>query len=236
MFTHENRPHTAYLNRSWRDETAPPGAPFRPLYDAEIHYSAQPVALVVAEDLETAIYASSLVQAEYERAPHATDLESKRDEAYVPPKKRSGIAPPPSPRGNSGKAFAAPPRKLEREYATPFEHHNPMEPHATTAVWEGDGKLTVYDKTQGVQNVQAYLAQRVRAAARTTCASSRPSSAARSARACGRSTSSSLAAMAARRARAAGPRGADARADVHASATARTRSRRSPSAPTRTAR
>ncbi len=157
VFTHENRPHTAFLNRSWRDQTAPPGAPFRPLYDAEIHFSAQPVALVVAEDLETALYASSLVEVEYESAPHATDLEGQRDGAYVPPKKRSGIEPPPSPRGNSGKAFEAAPRKLEREYVTPFEHHNPMEPHATTAVWEKGGKLTVYDKTQGVQNVQSYL-------------------------------------------------------------------------------
>ena len=38
------------------------------------------------------------------------------------------------------------------------EHHNPMEMHATTVVWEGDGKITVYDKTQGPQNVQDYLA------------------------------------------------------------------------------
>ncbi len=32
-----------------------------------------------------------------------------------------------------------------------------MEPFATTAVWENDGTLTVFDKTQGVQNVQGYL-------------------------------------------------------------------------------
>src|SRR5688500_12127337 len=36
VFTHENRPKTAYLNRSWQDEVAPPGAPFRPLYDEKI--------------------------------------------------------------------------------------------------------------------------------------------------------------------------------------------------------
>jgi xanthine dehydrogenase YagR molybdenum-binding subunit len=45
----------------------------------------------------------------------------------------------------------------EAEYFIPIEHHNPMELFASTAVWEGDGKLTVYDKTQGVQNVQRYL-------------------------------------------------------------------------------
>src|SRR4029078_2022126 len=36
-------------------------------------------------------------------------------------------------------------------------HHTPMELYATTAVWDAGGKLTVYDKTQGVQNVQRYL-------------------------------------------------------------------------------
>ena len=33
-----------------------------------------------------------------------------------------------------------------------------MEPHASTVVWEGGGKLTVHDKTQGVQNSQGYVA------------------------------------------------------------------------------
>ena len=45
----------------------------------------------------------------------------------------------------------------EAEYYVPIEHHNPMELFASTVIWEGDGKLTVYDKTQGVQNVQRYL-------------------------------------------------------------------------------
>ena len=45
----------------------------------------------------------------------------------------------------------------EAEYFIPTEHHNPMELFASTVMWDGDGKLTVYDKTQGVQNVQRYL-------------------------------------------------------------------------------
>src|SRR6185369_15055111 len=43
------------------------------------------------------------------------------------------------------------------EYFVSVEHHNPMELFASTVIWEGDGKITVYDKTQGVQNVQRYL-------------------------------------------------------------------------------
>ena len=30
--------------------------------------------------------------------------------------------------------------------------------HATTVAWEGDGRITVHDKTQGSQNVQTYIA------------------------------------------------------------------------------
>src|ERR1700731_4501174 len=40
----------------------------------------------------------------------------------------------------------------------PVEHHNPMEPFATTAVWEADGRITAYDKTQGPQNSRNYVA------------------------------------------------------------------------------
>ena len=61
------------------------------------------------------------------------------------------------PRGDAEKAFAAADVRHEAEYFIPIEHHNPMELFAATAMWDGNGKLTVYDKTQGVQNVQRYL-------------------------------------------------------------------------------
>jgi xanthine dehydrogenase YagR molybdenum-binding subunit len=54
VFTHENRPRTAWFDRNFRDETAPPGSPFRPLYDEQVVYSGQPIALVVAEEFELA--------------------------------------------------------------------------------------------------------------------------------------------------------------------------------------
>jgi xanthine dehydrogenase YagR molybdenum-binding subunit len=64
---------------------------------------------------------------------------------------------PPNPRGAAEEAFAAAATRHQAEYFVPIEHHNPMELFASTVIWEGDGKLTVYDKTQGVQNVQRYL-------------------------------------------------------------------------------
>ena len=157
VFTHENRRRTAWLDYNYQDEVAPPGSPFRPLHGAEIQYSGQPIALVVAETFETAGYAASLLKVEYETDEHVTDLEVQRHAAYVPPKKRSGIKPPPSPRGDAAAAFGQAAVHIHAEYTHAIEHHNPMEPHASTVVWEGEGKLTIYDKVQGSQNSQKYV-------------------------------------------------------------------------------
>ncbi|GAA6619497.1 xanthine dehydrogenase family protein molybdopterin-binding subunit [Scytonema sp. NUACC26] len=156
VFTHENAPGTAWFDQSYKDETAPPGSPFRPLHEDKIRYSGQPVALVVAETFELARYAATLVQIEYSLEEHITNLDAKREEAYKP-QMRSGTPPPSKPRGNSEKAFANAATQHEAEYASPVEHHNPMESFATTVVWEDDGKITVYDKTQGAPNSHQYV-------------------------------------------------------------------------------
>ena len=155
VFTHENSPPLAQSDNSYSDEVAPPGSPFRPLHDGEIRYSAQPVALVVADTFELAHYAASLVRIGYERDAHATDLNEERERAYQPRPRE--FIPPPESRGNAEKAFAEAIVRLEEEYSAPIEHHNPMEPFATTVLREENGRLLVYDKTQGVQNVQNYL-------------------------------------------------------------------------------
>ncbi|MBV9785016.1 MAG: xanthine dehydrogenase family protein molybdopterin-binding subunit [Acidisphaera sp.] len=157
IFTHANRPGTAWRDARYRDEVAPPGSPFRPLHDAKIVFSGQPIALVVAEDDATARYAASLLRVRYAAEPHATDLERQRGQAYVPRRKRTGIAPPPKPRGDAQKAFDAAPVRIDHEYRVAVEHHNPMEPHASTVIWEGDGRITVHDKIQGVQNSLGYI-------------------------------------------------------------------------------
>ncbi|TCR65705.1 xanthine dehydrogenase family protein molybdopterin-binding subunit [Bosea sp. BK604] len=157
IFTHENRPQTAWFASSYRDQVAPPGKPLRPLYDAEIQHSDQPIALVVASTFEAARDAASLIGVTYERAPHETDLERARHDSYEPPKKRSGIAPPPDPKGDATAAFGGAPIKVSAEYSLATEHHNPMELHGTTVVWESGGKITVHDKTQGTLNTQGYV-------------------------------------------------------------------------------
>ncbi len=158
IFTHENRPKTAWFSYKYQDMVGPPGEPFRPLASDEVQYSGQPIALVVAESFDVARHAASLVRVAYEQHAHETDLSRARHDSYEPPKKRSGIAPPPKPRGDAVKAFGEAPVRVSAEYSIATEHHNPMEPHATTVIWNGDGKITVHDKTQGVQNSQAYVA------------------------------------------------------------------------------
>ena len=160
VLTHANRPHMADSDNAYKDDVAPLGSPFRPLYDNRIMFNGQPIALVVAETSEVARFAASLVRLEYEQEDHVTDVFRQRDAAApVPPPTNplEAVFAPPKPRGNSKQGLAAAAVRHEAEYYTPIEHHNPMELFASTVVYEANGKLTVYDKTQGVQNVQRYL-------------------------------------------------------------------------------
>jgi xanthine dehydrogenase YagR molybdenum-binding subunit len=160
VLTHENRPRMASTDSAYKDEVAPQGSPFRPLYDDKIMFSGQPIALVVAEEAEIARFAASLVRVEYDPEAHVTDLYRQRDAAFAletPANPAEAMFTPPRPRGTGEKTFAAAEVRHEGEYRVPIEHHNPMEMYASTVMWDGDGKLTVHDKTQGVQNVQRYL-------------------------------------------------------------------------------
>ncbi|MGA0556639.1 xanthine dehydrogenase family protein molybdopterin-binding subunit [Larkinella sp. VNQ87] len=161
VFTHENRPGIACFDLSYKDQDAPPGSPFRPLRDEKIHFSGQPIALVVAETLELARYASSLIRVDYEEEDHETVLEHNLHRAREP---KSGVAsllksPPPKPRGDFDKAFEVAPFQTTGLHLHSVEHHNPMEMFASTVVYEKNGKLTIYDKTQGAPNSQLYVSQ-----------------------------------------------------------------------------
>jgi xanthine dehydrogenase YagR molybdenum-binding subunit len=160
VLTHAHRPQMADDDRAYKDDVAPRGSAFRPLHDDKIKFSGQPIALVIAETSETARFAASLVRVEYEQQEHATDLFQRRG-AAVPIKLPADAADapfgPPKTRGDPEQALAAAAVRQEGEYYVPIEHHNPMELYAATAIYEADGGLTIYDKTQGVQNVQRYL-------------------------------------------------------------------------------
>jgi xanthine dehydrogenase YagR molybdenum-binding subunit len=160
VLTHENRPRMADNDQAYKDETAPAGSPFRPLYDDKILFNGQPIALVVAETSEVARFAASLVRVEYQTEPHVTDVYRQRDATTPikpPTNPLEALFTPPKPRGAAEPALAAAAVRHEAEYYVPIEHHNPMELYGSTVIFEGDGKLTVCDKTQGVQNVHQYV-------------------------------------------------------------------------------
>ncbi|WPP50026.1 xanthine dehydrogenase family protein molybdopterin-binding subunit [Catalinimonas niigatensis] len=157
VFTHENTPKQAWLDLSYKDMVAPPGSPFRPLHNNKIQFSMQPIGLVVAETLELARYAAMLVKVVYEEESHNTKLEDNLDKSIGGKYKfRAGFEPP-SSRGHFEKAYEAAEVKLDVEYFHGAEHHNPMEMHASTVVYEEDGSLTIYDKTQGAINSRHYV-------------------------------------------------------------------------------
>ena len=157
VITYQNRPHVRSLGIFYKDMTAPGGTPFKPLHDEQIHYSGQPIALVVAETFEAARYAASLVRADIEVLPHDTRLLANLAQAHVPSRLKAGYSPPPKPRGDADAAFEAAPVKVEGHYASGVEHHNPLEMHATTVILGQDGHLTIYDKTQSSQNSRWYV-------------------------------------------------------------------------------
>jgi xanthine dehydrogenase YagR molybdenum-binding subunit len=161
VFSHENVPTYAWFDRSYKDDVAPGGSPFRPLHEPEIMFNEQPVALVVAETFELARYAASILKIDYEvDESFNTDLEKARGKGFDAPKGKTGFLPPPKPKGDAEGAFKAAPHQVEGQYEHHAQHHNPMEMMATTVEWLGDGKkMKIYDKTQGAPNVQQYLSK-----------------------------------------------------------------------------
>ncbi|MBB3220841.1 xanthine dehydrogenase family protein molybdopterin-binding subunit [Pseudoduganella umbonata] len=157
VLTHKNRPKIRSFDIAYKDMTAPAGSPFRPLYDDHVMYSGQPLALVVAETFEAARYAASLVTFEIAAEPHGTKLSANLDRAYKPKPLKAGFEPPPDEKGDTDAAFDAAPVKIDAEFYSGVEHHNPMELFASTVIRGEDGHLTIYDKTQSSQNSRWYV-------------------------------------------------------------------------------
>ena len=127
------------------------------LQNNDILFNGQHVAVVVAETLEQAQAAAAAVRISYNHGEAATSMDAMLAQAYVPKHFRGGERPPDSNRGDPDTVFNSAVLKIDSTYVTPIEHHNPMEPHATIAAWNGN-KLTVWTATQGISGAQATLA------------------------------------------------------------------------------
>jgi len=154
---HHNRPKIRSFDIFYKDMTAPGGSPYRPLYDNEVHYSGQPVALVVAETFEAARHAAALVRVEYDVQPHETYLLEHQGRAHKPSRLKAGYTPPPDVKGHPDEVWDKAAVKVEASYYSGVEHHNPLEMFATTVIHGADGHLTIYDKTQSSQNSRWYV-------------------------------------------------------------------------------
>jgi xanthine dehydrogenase YagR molybdenum-binding subunit len=127
------------------------------LQSADVAYRGQIVAAVVADDLETAQHAAALVRVGYHQLEHDVVLRADHPGLYTPEKVNPSF-PTDTAEGDVDAALASAPVLVDATYTTPAEHNNAMEPHATVAQWD-DGRLTLYDSTQGSWRAAQALAQ-----------------------------------------------------------------------------
>jgi xanthine dehydrogenase YagR molybdenum-binding subunit len=126
------------------------------LQETDVFYNGQPIAVVVARSLPQAMHAASLLRISYRETEPKLHFRERLGEARPP--KSPGREPATQTRGDLPGAMAKATVMVEETYSTPYQHHNPMEPHATLAWWEGD-KLNVYDATQYITGDRATIAR-----------------------------------------------------------------------------
>ncbi|MCM3516938.1 xanthine dehydrogenase family protein molybdopterin-binding subunit [Nocardioides sp. P86] len=119
------------------------------LQDDRVGLRGQIVAVVLAETPEAAREGARLVHVAYDEEPHRASLEGA--ETYAPESVNAGHETDWAD-GDVAAAFAGAAVVVDQRYSTPHEHNSPMEPHAATALWDGE-RLTLWDSTQAVHAV-----------------------------------------------------------------------------------
>ena len=121
------------------------------LQSDEIKFYGQHIGMVVAETFEQTRHAVQLVKVEYTKSSARVDVEQLQS-GTVTPKENPDVS-----HGDAATAFQNAEYKMEAVFSTPIEHHHPMEPHATIAVWEGE-RLILYNGSQIVNGAQTSAA------------------------------------------------------------------------------
>jgi len=150
IVTHHNAPRLPHV----AEKQTPNDRVVQGLQDDVVLYHDQPIAVVVADTLERAQHAAALVTAEYDAVTAVADVEADLAAAFVAETSRG---PAQITRGDVTAGLTAAKTRIDVTYTTPVETHNPMEPHATIAVWHGADHLTLYDSTQAIFNVRRRL-------------------------------------------------------------------------------
>ncbi|GAB3459085.1 xanthine dehydrogenase family protein molybdopterin-binding subunit [Massilia terrae] len=153
VMTHENAPPLPPGMKAGKLQP-PIGRVLSLLQDDAVHYNNQPIAVVVADTPEHAREAAARLHVEYETAPAILTFEQARQHTYPPDKVLGESAD--TRRGDFEAGMLAGSVQLDATYVTPYETHNPIEPHATVAAWDGE-HLTLYDSTQYIKGVQSIV-------------------------------------------------------------------------------
>jgi xanthine dehydrogenase YagR molybdenum-binding subunit len=125
----------------------------------EIRHAGQIIAVVVADTFEAATEGAQCVKASYrEEAPSATFDTPGLEVADATKESKTHRHVPQA--GDAASAIADADVVLDAEYATPTQHHNPIELFATTCAWTGD-RLTVYEPSQFVYGLKNAVAKRL---------------------------------------------------------------------------
>src|SRR5271169_316179 len=154
IFTSANMIRFKSLPTPW-DHNRPHGQRYLPLQDDLIHYAGQPIALVVAETLDQAAFAGTLIEVEYETERPVVWNQRTAAQAYDPPQI---LWPVNSSVGKPQEGLAAGAVKVEAVYATPDRHHCQMEPHATVAAWTAPDRVTIFETTQSTYGYRDLIA------------------------------------------------------------------------------
>jgi xanthine dehydrogenase YagR molybdenum-binding subunit len=148
VYTHLNMPAIPGWDTPPANNSLPLGGNrYRILGSNQILFSGQPIAMAIADTLERAQYAASLIKAKYDKQTPHTDLEAGKEKA-------SNIQRSPDYKRGETDTYKTAAINIESTYTMPLEMHNPMELHGILAIWDGDDKVTVYAKTQGVKSTQ----------------------------------------------------------------------------------
>jgi xanthine dehydrogenase YagR molybdenum-binding subunit len=154
VLTHRNA--RALPNKGLDAVNPPAGRTLSLLQDDAVHYNGQPIAVVIADRLERANDAARLVQVSYAVERPVLRFSDARRSARRP--KKEGVTPSEKSWGDADAGLAQGEVRVDAVYTTPMEHHNPMEPRATVAQWDGD-RLTLHDATQYVSGVRETVAK-----------------------------------------------------------------------------
>ncbi len=142
------------LARSPDERTDPFAFKLDLLQDDRVRYANQPIAVVIAETLESATEGAMLLNPTYATEPARIDLDDA--ERFVPEIVGFGEKGA-AERGDVKAGFASADRLVEAVYETAAQYHNAMEPHAIVAQWNGD-KLVVDTPSQAFSFAQGRIA------------------------------------------------------------------------------